>query len=89
MTATEVLQRAQEKGYLLAPIIDSRIQSELFGPMITREIDILDRAGQLPPMPDKLKKMGGLEYDVVYESQIQVAQKQSKGAGRRAGTAAR
>jgi hypothetical protein len=62
---------------LLAPII-GRIQSELFGPMITRELDILNRAGQLPPVPDKLKRMGGIEYDIVYESQIQVAQRQSK-----------
>lgn len=77
MTATEVLQRAQEKGQLLAPII-GRIQSELFGPMITRELDILHRAGQLPPPPDKLRKLGNLDYEIVYESQIQVAQKQSK-----------
>lgn len=77
MTATEVLQRAQEKGQLLAPII-GRIQSELFGPMITREIDILDRAGQLPPPPQKLAKMGRVEFEVVYESEIQVVQRKSK-----------
>ena len=77
MTATEVLQRAQEKGQLLAPII-GRIQSELFGPLITRELDILHRAGALPPPPDKLKRMGGLDYEIVYESQVQQVQKQSK-----------
>jgi len=77
MTATEVLQRAQEKGYLLAPMI-GRQQSELFGPMITRELDILDRAGQLPPPPDKLRKIGKLDIEVVYESEIQVTQRKTK-----------
>jgi len=77
MTATEVLQRAQEQGHLVAPII-GRIQTELFGPMITREIDILDRAGQLPPPPDKVRKQGGIDFDVVYESEIQVSQRRSK-----------
>jgi hypothetical protein len=77
MTATEVLQRAQEKGYLLAPII-GRFQSECIGPMIEREIDIANRAGQLPPMPDKLKKAGGIEFKITYQSQIQIAQKQGR-----------
>jgi hypothetical protein len=77
MTATEVLQRAQEKGYLLAPMI-GRQQSELFGPMITREIDILDRAGLLPPPPDKVRRMGKLDMEVVYESEIQVTQRKTK-----------
>lgn len=77
MTATEVLQRAQEKGQLLAPII-GRIQSELFGPMITREIDILHRAGMLPPPPDKILQNGNFSYDIVYEAELQSTQKQSK-----------
>jgi hypothetical protein len=77
MTATEVLQRAQEQGYLIAPII-GRIQSELFGPTITREIDILHRAGALPPPPDAVKRMGGIEFDIVYEGQVQVMQRQGK-----------
>lgn len=77
MTATEVLQRAQEKGYLLAPMI-GRQQSELFGPMITREIDILDRTGLLPEPPPKVRKMGRLDMEVVYESEIQVTQRKTK-----------
>ena len=77
MTATEVLQRAQEKGQLLAPII-GRQQSELFGPMIERELDILDRAGQLPSPPDKLRRLGSISLKVVYESQIQVTQRQGE-----------
>jgi len=77
MTATEVLQRAQEQGYLIAPII-GRIQSELFGPTIVRELDILHRADNLPPPPDAIKRAGGFDYDIVYEGQVQVMQRQSK-----------
>lgn len=39
-TATEVMQRAQEKGQLLEPIL-GRVQSDLLGPMIRREIELL------------------------------------------------
>jgi len=53
MTATEALIRAQEKGAMIAPAM-GRQQSEFLGPLITREIDILDTAGQLPPLPDSL-----------------------------------
>ena len=79
MTATEVLERAQEQGYLVAPIV-GRMQTEWFGPMIERELDILDRAGQLPPPPQKLKQRGGINMEVVYESQIQVNQRKTKAA---------
>jgi hypothetical protein len=58
MTATEALIRAQEKGQLLAPTV-GRQQSEFLGPTIERELDILSAAGVLPPMPDKLKRVGG------------------------------
>ena len=44
MTATEVLERAREKGALLAPTM-GRQQSEALGPMIEREIDILVECG--------------------------------------------
>lgn len=68
MTATEALIRAQEKGALLAPNI-GRQQSELLGPMITRELDILDAAGVLPPMPEALAEAGGA-LTVIYDSPL-------------------
>lgn len=77
MTATEVLQRAQEQGQLVSPVM-GRIQAEWFGPMIDRELDILDQAGNLPPPPDKVRNMGGIHFEVVYEGQIQVAQRKTK-----------
>jgi len=50
MTATEAMLRAQEKGQLLGPS-GSRLQGDLFGPIIAREFDILWNAGILPPPP--------------------------------------
>ncbi len=77
MTATEVLQRAQEKGYLLAPIV-GRIQAELISPIIDREIDILQRAGVLPRPPEKLLRLRmPLNLEIVYSSLVQQMQKQA------------
>lgn len=53
MTATEVLQRAQEKGALLGPTM-GRQQSEFIGPIIERELDLLSSSGVLPPPPPQL-----------------------------------
>lgn len=65
MSATEVLERAREKGMLLAPT-GGRQQAEFLGPLITREIDLAEAQGALPPMPPQLREAGGgyvLEYD--------------------------
>lgn len=75
MTATEVIQRAQEKGMLLAPAM-GRQQSELLGPLIERELDILARAGALPPMPQVMIDMqGGDDFKIQYESELARSQK--------------
>jgi hypothetical protein len=58
MTATEVLQRAQEKGQLLAPVA-GRLQSEWLSPLIRREIDLLLWMGMIPPIPQVLLEAGG------------------------------
>jgi hypothetical protein len=79
MTATEALLRAQEKGALLAPTM-GRQQSEMLGPLIEREIDILARAGQLPPMPPQLAERGG-EIRIVYESPLNRLQRADEGVG--------
>lgn len=56
-TAAEVLERAQERAQLLAPIM-GRQQSELLEPIIYREVDILSKAGAFPPVPDIIKEYG-------------------------------
>lgn len=68
MTATEVLQRAQEKGILLAPTM-GRVQSEKLGPMIERELDIAQAAGMLPEMPQELVDAGGI-VEIEYSSPL-------------------
>lgn len=80
ITATEAMLRAQEKGQLLAPTM-GRIQSELLGTVIEREVDILANAGELPPMPDQLKEwyMYGGEHHIEYQSPLNQAQKASAG----------
>ena len=80
MTATEVLQRANEKGVLLAPVM-GRIQAELIGPMIARELDILfDMPGLLPEAPPSLVNTGGL-LDVQYASPLAKAQQSGESLG--------
>ncbi|MDN7937471.1 portal protein [Burkholderia multivorans] len=78
MTATEVLQRAQEKGVLLAPTL-GRTQAELLGPLIQREVDILAEAGQFPPMPQELIDAGA-DVDVEYDSPLNKAMRAGEGA---------
>ncbi len=79
MTATEVLQRAQEKGALLAPTV-GRQQSETLGPLIERELSVLTRQGLLPPMPPAMIEAEG-EYDIEYVSPLSRAMKAEEGVG--------
>jgi len=79
MTATEVLQRAQEKGALLAPTV-GRQQSETLGPLIERELSILDEQGALPPPPPLMVEAAG-EYDIEYVSPLSRAMKAEEGIG--------
>ncbi len=78
MTATQVLEMAKEKAALLSPIM-GRQQSELFGPMTERELDILNAAGLLPPMPEVLLEAGA-EVSVEYQSPLAIAQRSETGA---------
>lgn len=66
MTATEVLQRAKEKGILLAPFI-GRIQTELLNPMTMRELDILIHHNILPEIPEGIN-VEDLLLDIEYKS---------------------
>jgi hypothetical protein len=75
MTATEAMMRMQEKGELLAPVM-GRQQSEWNGPQISRELDILARAGQLPPPPEPMSE---ISIDIVYTSPFVRAQRAGEG----------
>jgi hypothetical protein len=77
MTATEAMLRAQEKGALLAPTM-GRQQSEMLGPLIERELDILGRSGVLPEMPEALLERGG-EVEIQYVSPLNRSQRAEEG----------
>lgn len=79
MTATEALIRAQEKGALLTPVM-GRQQSEALGPMIARELAILQRLGILPPLPGALIEAEG-EYEIEYDSPLSRAQRSEQVVG--------
>jgi hypothetical protein len=77
MTATEVIERTNEKGILIAPTV-GRQQSEYLGPMIHRELDLLSRMKR--PAADARHHPGGKgEYNVVYTSPSRPS---AAGAGR-------
>jgi len=77
MTATEVLQRTEEKLRLMGPLL-GRIQMELLGPMIQRVHGILKRAGKFPEPPMELS---GEEIKIMYTSPIARAQEQVEANG--------
>lgn len=77
ITATEAMLRAQEKGQLLAPTM-GRMQAELLGPMVERELDILAVNGALPPMPEELIEAGA-QYKIEYQSPLNQAQRAGVG----------
>ncbi len=78
MTATEAMLRAQEKGALLAPVM-GRLQSELLGPLVQAELDILAGAGALPEMPPALDGLEDVITDIDYTSPLARAQKSDEG----------
>lgn len=79
MTATEVLERAREKGMLLAPTV-GRQETEYLGPMINREIDVLNQQGLLPEQPPALIEAQG-EFNIVYDSPLSKVARAEEAAG--------
>jgi hypothetical protein len=79
MTATEVLERAKEKGMLLAPTA-GRLQAEWLGPMIEREIDLLARQELLPTVPPILRE-AEVEYRIEYDNALARMAKAERAAG--------
>jgi hypothetical protein len=76
MTATEVMQRTEEKMRLMGPVL-GRQHSELLRPLIDRVFAIMVRREQIPqPIPEVLS---GKKIDVHYSSLIAKSQKMSEG----------
>lgn len=74
MTATEVLQRSEEKMRLLGPVT-GRAQTELLGPCIERVFALLMRAGRLPDPPEVLMDPG-VKLKIGYQSSLFKSQEQ-------------
>jgi Bacteriophage head to tail connecting protein len=79
MTATEVIERVNEKGILMAPTV-GRQDSEYLGPMTIRELDCLSHMRLLPPMPPRLREAGG-EYQMVSTSPLARAMRAQNASG--------
>ena len=71
MTATEVLQRQEEKMRILGPVL-GRLQSELLSPLIIRIFNIMLRKGLFQPAPDILQSQ---ELNIEYVSPMALAQR--------------
>lgn len=69
MTATEVLERAEERLILLGPTL-GRLKSELFDPMLSRVFWIMYRAGYIAPPPMILVNQG---LEIEYVSKLAMA----------------
>jgi hypothetical protein len=74
MTATEVMQRTQERMRLLGPMV-GRLEAELLGPLVTRVFGIMVRMQLLPPAPEEIQDQ---DFTVEYVSPIATAQKQTE-----------
>jgi hypothetical protein len=79
LTATQVVEMANEKGILLAPTIGGQ-QSGYLGPMIDRELDLMSDMGLLLPMPPELVEARGA-YHVTYTSPFSKAAKAQEVSG--------
>jgi hypothetical protein len=80
MTATEVLERAREKGMLIAPTA-GRLQAEFLGRLIERELDLMFQQGLVPPVPAILQDTEAAEYFIEYDSPMSRMQRAEKAAG--------
>jgi hypothetical protein len=71
MTATEVIERHEEKLLMLGPTIERQL-NEFLAPVLSRAFDIMDRAGLIPTPPDEVQ---GKEMKTEFISLLAQAQK--------------
>lgn len=76
MTATEVVERHEEKLILLGPVVD-RFHNEVLSPLIRRTVSVLAERRMLPPPPDELVNalMRGEDIRIEYISTLAQAQR--------------
>ena len=76
MTATEVIERQEEKLRLMAPHL-GRVQEEFLGPKIAQRFAMLWKSGQIPPPPPEA---AGADLVIEYTSAAAMAAKSAEGA---------
>jgi hypothetical protein len=74
MTATEVIQRNEEKMRLLGPVL-GRLQSELLKPLIDRAFSLILKKNLFRPAPEFL---AGQDIEIEYVSPLAKAQKSTE-----------
>lgn len=77
MTATEVLQRTEEKQRILGPVL-GRQQVELLSPLLERVFKILQRQGRFPEPPPEIDQE---ELEIEYISPMAQAQRAQDAQG--------
>ncbi|MBE4265268.1 phage tail protein [Vibrio parahaemolyticus] len=71
VTATEILQRKEEKMLMLGPVL-SRFDEEFLDPTVSLAYSEMDRRGMLPEVPEELI---GKELNIEYMGMLHQAQK--------------
>jgi hypothetical protein len=79
MTATEVMDRRDEKLRMMAPMT-ARLESELCGPLIQNTIHLGVKHGLIPPPPQLILENG---LDITYSSPASEAQRSGRAMGNR------
>lgn len=73
MTAYEVSERLSQMQRVLGPVLN-RLNTEMLQPLITNSFKTLLRRGQLPPMPEVIKKLD-FDIDINYVNPLARSQK--------------
>ncbi len=76
-TATEIIERKQEKMLMLGPFLE-RSQFELINPFIARVFAVMNRARLIPPAPPQIR---GRTFDIECVSTLADAQKSTATTG--------
>lgn len=71
ITATEIVERKEEKLLALGPVLE-QLNQDVLDPLIDISFDIMNRQGLIPPAPDELQ---GMPLKVEYISVMAQAQK--------------
>jgi len=74
MTATEVIQRRQDRLMALAPFV-TRVQEELLGPVIERTLKLAIEKRALPEPPEEIR---GGNIKIEYVSPLAISQRSSR-----------